>query len=52
MASGDKKIIMHDAKAGGIIARAFERVMRSKPGDVSPVRGQRSGAPVKGQKKK
>ena len=47
----DGRIIRHDSKQGGQRARDVEREERSRPGDESPVRGQRSGAPVRSLRK-
>lgn len=50
--NGDAQIIRYDAMQAGHRARQVEVQERSKPGDVSPVKGQRSGAPVRGGRKK
>jgi hypothetical protein len=47
----DGRVIRHDSKEAGQRARGAERDARSQPGDKSPVRGQRSGAPVRDLRK-
>lgn len=50
MASGDDKIIRHDAKAAAQRAREFEQKQRDKGDMVPSVRNLKPGARVRGTK--